>query len=251
MDTPGSPVNPNELRNYSDFSFADCNIAPFRYNGYRDKRGGVLSTMLLQLAVDCFTLEEAVGIVREVGDLVDIVEAGTPLILREGVRAIEALRSLSPDLRILADMKIVDGAEYESRLAFDAGADIVTVLAAAEDKTIRLVIETASKLGREVMADMIGIRNLGKRAKQIEALGADYLCVHRATDLLSDDSTPPQELREVKLTVRHAKIAVAGGVNARTLGPIVREGPDVVIVGNFITKSSNLRTAALQTRALL
>ena len=58
--------------------------------------------MLLQLAVDCFTLEEAIDIVREVGDLVDIVEAGTPLILREGVRAIQSLRSLSPDLRILA-----------------------------------------------------------------------------------------------------------------------------------------------------
>jgi 3-hexulose-6-phosphate synthase len=209
------------------------------------------SSMLLQLAVDCFTLEEAVGIVREVGDLVDIVEAGTPLILREGVRAIESLRSLSPQLRILADMKIIDGAEYESRLAFEAGADIVTVLAAAEDETIRLVVETASKLGREVMADLIGIKNPGRRAEQIEDLGADYLCVHRATDLLSSDSTPPRELREVKRAVHRAKIAVAGGINARTLEPIVREGPDVVIVGSFITKSADLRTAAMETRAFL
>lgn len=207
--------------------------------------------MQLQLAVDCFTLDEAVGIVREVGDLVDIVEAGTPLILREGVRVIERFRSLWPDLRILADMKIIDGAEYESRLAFDAGADIVTVLAAAEDETIRLVVETASELGKEVMADLIGVRNLQERARKVEALGVGYLCVHQATDLLHTDSTPPRALGEVKRAVRHVKIAVAGGINARTLGPIMREGPDIVIVGSFITGSSNRRGAVMEARARL
>jgi 3-hexulose-6-phosphate synthase len=212
-------------------------------------RRKVEKPMLLQLAVDCFTLDEAVGIVREVGDLVDIVEAGTPLILREGVRVIEGFRSLSPDLRILADMKIIDGAVYESRLAFGAGADLVTVLAAAEDETIRLVVEAASELGKEVMADMIGVRNLRDRAREVEELGVDYVCVHRATDILHTDSTPPRGLREVRRAVRRVKIAVAGGINADTLGPIAREGPDIAIVGSYITGSSDLRGAVMAARA--
>jgi 3-hexulose-6-phosphate synthase len=204
--------------------------------------------MMLQLAVDCFTMDEAVSIVREAGDLADIVEAGTPLILREGVRVIERLRSISTDLRLLADMKIIDGAEYESMLAFDAGADIVTVLAAAEDETIRLVIETASKLGKEVMADLIGISEVGARAQELENMGVDYVCVHRATDLQPSVAAPAGQLQEVSGALRHTKVAVAGGVNAQTLGPIMAEGPEIVIVGSHITASSSVREAALQIK---
>lgn len=200
--------------------------------------------MKLQLAIDRFTLEEAENILREVGDFVDIVEVGTPLLLREGVAAIKRFRAINPDIQILADMKIVDGAEYESTMAFNAGADIVTVLAAAEDTTISIARDTAQKYGKSVMVDLIGVMDPRSRAIYADRIGADYLCVHRSTDLVDMNPRNLDRLRTVKDVIRRAKIAVAGCVNNNTICDIVAEKPDVVIVGSYITSSSDRRRAA-------
>ena len=201
--------------------------------------------MLLQLAIDCFTLEEALEITGEVSDLVDIVEAGTPLILREGILVVKRLKEAFPSLCILADMKIVDGAEYESRLALDAGADILTVLAAAETKTITIAKRTAEEYGKEVMVDLIGIADAAGRAAEMDALGVDYLCVHRATDLEPSGPGVQDELRKVQLAACGTKIAVAGGIDTHALHSMAGNEPDIAIVGSYITMSENRREAAL------
>ena len=48
----------------------------------------------------------------------DILEVGTPLILAEGVRAIETLRTGHPGKQFLADLKIMDVGEWRRRLPF-------------------------------------------------------------------------------------------------------------------------------------
>jgi 3-hexulose-6-phosphate synthase len=93
--------------------------------------------MFVQLALDFIEMENAVGLVRRVSGLVDIVEVGTPVILRDGVGAVRRLHEAFPGLRILADLKIADGGTFESSLAFHAGASIVTVLATAADETVQ------------------------------------------------------------------------------------------------------------------
>jgi 3-hexulose-6-phosphate synthase len=207
--------------------------------------------MLLQLAIDCFTLQEALEIMGDVADLVDIVEAGTPLILREGIGAVRSLKEEFPSLCILADMKIVDGAEYESRLAFDAGADIVTVLAAAETQTISIAKRTAEEYGKKVMVDLIGIADAAGRAAEMDALGVDYLCVHRATDLEPAGLTAQDELRKVQLAACGTKIAVAGGIDIHAVQAMTESKPDIAIVGSYITRSENRREAASTIRSCL
>jgi 3-hexulose-6-phosphate synthase len=204
--------------------------------------------MLLQLAIDCFTLQEALEITGEVAEMIDIVEAGTPLILREGIGVVRSLKDKFPSLCILADMKIVDGAEYESRLAFDAGADIVTALASAETKTIVIAKRTAEEYGKEVMVDLIGIADAAGRAAEMDALGVDYLCVHRATDLEPEGLTARDKLRKVQLAASGTKIAVAGGIDTHALQTMSGYKPDIAIVGSFITRSGNRREAASTIR---
>jgi 3-hexulose-6-phosphate synthase len=201
--------------------------------------------VLLQLAIDCFTLQEALQIVEETADVIDIVETGTPLILREGIGAVQSLRSRFPSLRIAADMKIIDGADYESRLAFDAGADIVTVLGAAENRTIHLAKRAAEEYGKEVMVDMIGIGGMAERARELDTLGVDFFCVHLVTDLGVPGSNILHELKAVRGAVPHAQIAIAGGINLHILQSISGAKPDIAIVGSSITKSENRREVAL------
>ena len=204
--------------------------------------------MLLQLAIDCFTLQEALEITGEVADMVDIVEAGTPLILREGIGAVRSLKKEFPSLCILADMKIVDGAEYESKLALDAGADIVTVLAAAETQTIAITNRTAEEYGKKVMVDLIGLGDAAGRAAEMKTLGVHYLCVHRATDLDPSESGAQDELRKVQQAAGGTKIAVAGGIDIHALQAMTEPRPDIAIVGSYITDSENRREAALTIR---
>jgi len=91
---------------------------------------------MLQLALDFVELEEALGLLEKVHSFVDIVEIGTPTIIRYGVEAVRRVKQSFPQKLVLADLKIMDAGEGEARLAFEAGADVVTVMAVAHDETI-------------------------------------------------------------------------------------------------------------------
>src|SRR3989442_7369067 len=92
--------------------------------------------MRLQLAIDTLTLSEAEALVSRVRDLVDVVEVGTPLVIREGVGAVRRLHAVFPDLTLVADLKIADGGHFEATLGFEAGAPILTGPAAPSRQTL-------------------------------------------------------------------------------------------------------------------
>src|SRR3954469_17418496 len=103
--------------------------------------------MELQLALDLVNIEEAKKLVKEVEDYVDIVEIGTPVVINEGLRAVKEMKEAFPSLKVLADLKIMDAAGYEVMKASEAGADIITILGAAEDMSIKGAVEEARKQG--------------------------------------------------------------------------------------------------------
>src|SRR5438132_5577557 len=137
--------------------------------------------MRLQLAIDTLTLSEAEALVSRVRDLVDLVEVGTPLVIREGVGAVRRLRAVFPDLTLAADLKIADGGHFEATLGFEAGARIVTVLAAAADETIRDAVRAGHERGGEVMVDLMGVSDLAGRAAEVDR--RDGLVAGRVTSV--------------------------------------------------------------------
>ncbi len=202
--------------------------------------------MELQVALDLVTLEEAKALLRDLDDVIDIAEIGTPFIVRDGVGAVEAIRRDFPRLRILADLKIMDAGEYETRLALGAGANIVTVLGLSDDATILSAVAEARKSGQAVMVDMIGVPDIEGRARAIDALGVDYVCVHTATDVQASGKNPLDELRRVRKVLSRARTAVAGGIGLDSIEAIARERPDVIIVGSGITAQRDPRGTAVE-----
>ena len=93
--------------------------------------------MRLQIAIDNAFCSNIMDTVDRIADVIDIVEVGTPMVLNEGQKAVRMIKEKYPDLTVLSDSKIVDGGALECRYAAEAGADIITVLAAAADQTIR------------------------------------------------------------------------------------------------------------------
>ena len=129
--------------------------------------------MKLQLALDLVDIPQAIELVKEVEAFIDIVEIGTPVINKEGLKAVSEMKAAFPNLEVLADVKIMDAAAYEVSNAVAAGADIVTILAQAEDSSIKGAVEEAKKTGKKILVDMIAVKDIKTRAAELDLLGAD------------------------------------------------------------------------------
>ncbi|MEG1475987.1 MAG: 3-hexulose-6-phosphate synthase [Longicatena sp.] len=204
--------------------------------------------MKLQIALDTLTLEESMALLDETKDYVDVIEVGTPFIIEEGMRPIRELKKRYPNLEVLADTKIMDAGELEADYAFRAGADIVTVLGASHDETVLGALKAAKKHGGKIMIDMIAVKDLATRTKELDAMGVDLICVHTAFDVQSTQKGPLDELKLVNTLVKHAKSAVAGGVKLATIDDIVREGAEVIVVGGAISNASERANMAKEMK---
>jgi 3-hexulose-6-phosphate synthase len=204
--------------------------------------------MKLQLALDMVDLNEALYCIEETKSSIDIIEVGTPLALECGVRAISHIKDKYPGMDLLADFKIMDAGNYEASIAFDAGADIVTVLGAASDLTIAGAVSAARKFQKKIMVDLIRIVDIKKRIITIQKLGADYACLHTGVDNQNGFNRPLTQFVMAKQSVTTTKLAVAGGLNKKNIGDIVMYTPDIIIVGAGITSEPNRAKAAAEIK---
>ncbi|KML31697.1 3-hexulose-6-phosphate synthase [Priestia aryabhattai] len=207
--------------------------------------------MELQLALDLVNISEAKEVVQEVQEYIDIVEIGTPVVINEGLKAVKEIKEAFPSLKILADLKIMDAGAYEVMKASEAGASIITILGATDDSTIKGAVEEAKKQGTQILVDMINVKNLEQRAKEVDALGVDYICVHTGYDLQAEGETPFEQLQTIKRVVKNAKTAVAGGIKLNTLPEVVQSQPDLVIVGGGITSEKDKRNVAEEMKKVV
>lgn len=220
--------------------------------------------MLIQLALDFVRLDEAMTVAKQVAPFVDIIEAGTCLIKSEGMRAVSELKRAFPNKRIMADVKIVDGARREASLVFGAGADLVSVLCCAEDATLATVVQAARESGRKVIADLTGTSDRVAGSLRAAKFGVDYVCYHRPTD----SKTKEWDWNELSAISSQAQtgLMLAGGIvlsdieklaglahiagtECRTDGPYHNSVVDlIVVVGGAITQSSDPASEAARFR---
>lgn len=146
---------------------------------------------VLQVALDIMQVGRSVPIAKEaVEGGADWIEAGTPLIKSGGADAIRILRKEFPDRKIVADTKTMDVGAFEVEIAAKAGADIITVLGLADDSTISEAVSAGRKYGAEIMVDMINVPDKTSRSKEVETLGASYICLHMGIDAQMKGEAP-------------------------------------------------------------
>jgi 3-hexulose-6-phosphate synthase/6-phospho-3-hexuloisomerase len=207
-----------------------------------------LSKPVLQVALDFVDIERAVKVAEEaVEGGADWLEAGTPLIKSEGLNAVRALRQHFPNNVIIADMKTIDAGRAEVEAAAKAGANIIDVLGAASDATVRECVEAANNYGAEIVVDLIEVRDPVERARAAEAAGAHYIAVHTAIDVQMHGGDPFERLKLVASSV-NINVAVAGGINSETAAKAVESGANIVIVGGAINKSKDARAATTEIK---
>lgn len=199
-----------------------------------------MNTSVLQVALDLVELDRAITIAGEaVLGGADWLEAGTPLIKSEGMRAVSALKSAFPDQQIIADMKTADTGAIEVEMAAKSGADVVCVLASSDNSVIDESVRAGKKYGVKIMADLISVPNPSSRALELEKLGVDYICAHTGID---QQMTGTDSLVLLMKVVKEVGIpvAAAGGISEKTAAAAIAAGASIVIVGGSIVRSSDV-----------
>lgn len=209
-----------------------------------------MAAPLLQVALDYIELEPALAMAKLVRDEVDIIEIGTPLVKAEGMRSVRAIREACPDTLILADMKTPDVGALEAQLAFDAGANWMTIIGCAPFVTVREAAEAAARLeNHEALVEMTGITDALERADEWREAGIERLVYHKGWD---EGTVGGRKWNTVDLTVierlisRGFKMSVAGAIELDTIDAFIDLPISVFVVGRAIRETADPPAAARQ-----
>ncbi len=205
-----------------------------------------MSRPLLQLALDTFDLPSALAPMQRAKDHVDVVEAGTILCYAEGMHAVRALRALYPDKILLADVRIAEAGSIIAKLAFESGADWVTVVSGATPATMEVVLTEARKRDKDVQLELIDGWTWAQ-AREWRALGIEQVIAHRSRDgeALGDLAWKASDFEQMRqLAEMGFKVTVAGGVGVDDLVLFADVPVHVFTVGRAIRAATDPATAA-------
>ncbi len=186
-----------------------------------------------QVSLDLTTIAEALEMARGARRAgVDWLEAGTPLILGEGLHAVKALRNEFPGVPIVADLKTMDGAGLEAEMMLGAGATHVVVMSRAHWASVQEMVKVAHRMGGEVMADVLGEEDKARSARAMQDLGADWVIVHTGFDerRYVKGASPLDDLDAVLAAV-DVPVQAVGGLSIEQALETVRRGARSVVIG--------------------
>lgn len=197
---------------------------------------------IVQISLDLTNIDEALetaALALRAG--VDWLEAGTPLLLAEGLHGVRKLREAFPGIPIVADLKTMDGGYLEAEMMAKAGATHVVVMARAHPETIKVVVRAGQDFGVKVMGDNLGCPDMVEGARFLEDLGCDYVIHHIGYDerrgLAAQGlpyPSPLDQLREVVAAVR-VPVQAVGGLTLEQAIRCPEYGAPLVVLGAPLT----------------
>ncbi len=206
---------------------------------------------IVQISLDLTDIEEAIKTAEmAVRAGVDWLEAGTPLILAEGLHGVRRLRERFPDYPIVADLKTMDGGYLEAEMMAKAGATHVVVMARAHEETLRCVVKAGKDFGVKVMGDNLGAPDMVAAAREMEELGCDFVIHHIGYDerrgIAARGLRMPSPLDQLRDVVNAVSVPVqaVGGLSIQQAIDTPKYGAPLVVLGAPLAiDADNFRTA--------
>lgn len=200
----------------------------------------------LQIACDHNDLPSALADIKKVGDVVDIIEAGTILMLQAGEDVVKCFRALYPDKLIVADTKCADAGTTVAKNCADAGADFMTVICAA---TLPTMIAAAKEV-KEVQVELYGDWTYEQAQKWLDA-GISQAIYHQSRDaLFAGETWGEKDLTKVKKLIDMGfRVSVTGGLDVETLKLFTGIDVYTFITGRGITAAADPLQAAKDFQA--
>jgi 3-hexulose-6-phosphate synthase len=193
--------------------------------------------MKLQIAFDFTDLEKAVDVAKKVADYATILEIGSLLLYKYGVKAVEQFRQTFPDKTLLADAKIVDRGKQAIQLLTLAGADWITVMAGAGKNVIHSAATTAHDLNKHIMLDLLDACSLGQSALEAKTLGVDALLFHKPYE--EEDSLMLLDQWQMVRGNTNLPIFISGKITVDLIEKIKAINPDGLVIGKPVLDATN------------
>ena len=197
---------------------------------------------IVQISLDLTDIDEALATAEmALRAGVDWLEAGTPLLLAEGLHGVRKLREAFPKIPIVADLKTMDGGYLEAEMMAKAGATHVVVMARAHEETIKCVVHAGKDFGIQVMGDNLGCPDMVVGAKRLEDLGCDFIVHHIGYDerrgIAARGERMPSPLDQLKEVVDAVRIPVqaVGGLTLEQAIECPKYGAPLVVLGAPLT----------------
>ena len=187
----------------------------------------------VQVSLDLTSIEEALHVAEiAVAAGVDWLEAGTPLILAEGLHGVRALHERFPQIPIVADLKTMDGGYLEVEMMARAGASWCVVMGVAHPATIKACVAAARHYGIGIMGDIMAAPDKVATARLLQELGVDVIIVHTGFDERREvlGATPWDDLPRIVEAV-DLPIQAVGGLRLDDLPKLPAAGAPLVVVG--------------------
>lgn len=214
---------------------------------------------IVQISLDLTSIPEALETAHlAVKAGVDWLEAGTPLIIAEGMNGVRALRAEFPGVPIVADLKTMDGGWLEAEMMTRAGATHVVVMERAHEETVKMVVKAGKDLGIKVMGDNLAAEDKVAAARRLEDLGCDFVIHHTGYDerrgLAAAGKpwpSPLDQLREVVAAVR-IPVQAVGGLSIEQAIRTPEYGAPLVVLGAPLTiDADSFKTAEGDMESML
>ena len=158
-----------------------------------------------------------------------IIEAGTPLIKKEGISVIGKIKAYWHG-EVCADIKIVDGAKAEVLMCKQYGADYVTAMGNSSVETLKIFVDTCKEVGIKSVIDMINTENPLKILWKANVF-PDVVVIHRGRDEENSFGKVIQYKNIAKIKGKWDLIVgSAGGIDKRELQSAAFNGSDLVDV---------------------
>jgi len=193
----------------------------------------------LQLALDMLELQTALDVLEKVHEHIDVIEVGTIVCLSEGMHAVRKIRELYPEHTILADVRIVKAGAVIAKMAFDAGADWVSVVAEASSETVEAAVNEARARSKDVQIELADSWT-NEQLKLWRKLDIEQLIYHPASEVsdFNKDKWHQGNLDTVqRLYDLGFKVTVTGGMKASDIAKFKDVPVFTFISGRAIAKA--------------
>ncbi len=218
----------------------------------------------IAVALDGPDLHTVLTWAREAAPYVSTMKVGLETYLRDGARAVEAVREAAPECALFLDLKLHDipntvaGAARSVDWALDAPPDFLTVHASGGSAMIKAAVDALPQT-KIVAVTVLTSLSEGDLA-QIGLIGPAIDAVRRLASLAVAAGAraivcSPQEVAAVRAEVGDAAVLITPGVRpadsaagdqARVATPqqALADGADLLVIGRPITAAADIAQAA-------
>jgi 3-keto-L-gulonate-6-phosphate decarboxylase len=206
--------------------------------------------MKLQIKYNVTEIDSALTLAHETKEFADILEVGQLLILKYGLQAIKAFCKEFPDKKIYVDAKLSERPEESIAILAGVGVHYVSILAGAYHSIIRKACEAGAKEKILVVVDFINTTMLGQSAMVAQTLGAHAILIHRESILDEEANDLENDWQQVRDNT-DLPIFIQGKISPENIDSIITLRPQVIIVGDGITRSKNPAQEAAAIKKIL